>query len=107
MKVMDGETVKLTADFTGFEGGHIDPDNITLNVYDVLGEPMIDEVNITSHYKVSAGVYCYEYPIPLGTKGDLLYEFLGYINGAPIVIRDILRVVKYLEDDRQPTLYGD
>lgn len=103
--VLDGETIKLYADFVGFDGGHIDPDDITLIITDSANTELLN-VGITSHYKESAGVYCYEFAIPQGFRGELTYEYRGYINGSPIVIRRVIEVVKDIPNTTQPSLYG-
>lgn len=103
--VLDGETVKLEADFTRKDGSKVDPDNLELRIYNSQKEEFLRE-RITIRYRVSAGVYRYKYVVPSGYKGQLVYEYLGYINGNPVVLRGILDVVNVLEDTRPPTLYG-
>jgi hypothetical protein len=103
--VLYGETIALRAVFRGFEGGFIDPTDITLTITDAVGEVLLD-TNITLHYQHSPGTYVYEYVTPSNRRGQLTYEFKGIVNGNPIIIRDIIDLVSRVENVTEPTLYG-
>jgi hypothetical protein len=104
--VQDGETVNLQADFRGLCGGHIDPDNITLKAWNVLKELVLEETPINSSHRISAGVYLYEFEIPEGLRGQIVYEFKGEINGKPIILRDMLEPIEMVDEVKHLNLYN-
>lgn len=71
-----GDTVKLRVEFKTFAGVAVDPATITLKIYD-YDKTLLTTVDITSTYKISTGVYEYNYTIPDGSYPAIVYEFSG------------------------------
>lgn len=81
-----GNTIKLRVEFKDFNSDYIDPDDITFAVYDSRKQLVGGVVPITAVHKIDAGIYEVNYTIPEGTT-DLMYEFKGFMDGLPTVIR--------------------
>jgi hypothetical protein len=99
--IFEGDTVIIHVEFNGFSGGKIDPDNLKIRIKE-YDKTLVEEFDITSRERISAGVYEFMYVVPVG-KPQLVYEFVGKINDYPIVVRGYIdRVwVKNIHDCNQ------
>lgn len=82
-----GDTVRLKVHFRNFAGESINPNNVTLTIYNVDHE-QIDQFALNDTNQDSTGVYFYDYT-PLD---QFIYEFKGTYNNKPILVRDSVQV---------------
>lgn len=83
------DTIRLKVYFKSFEGAAVDPNNITLTIYD-NGQQQLETIDIDDTNKLNVGVYFYDYIIPSG-EGDIYIEFSGLVNDKPILTRKLLK----------------
>ena len=86
---LNGNTVRLKAEFKTFAGVYADPTNITLKIYDCHKYQVGTTISITTADKTALGVYEYDYTIPLGYE-ELTYEFSGLLEDTVILGRSTI-----------------
>lgn len=86
-----GDTVRLEVIFKDFDGMSVEPNDVTLTIYD--GDNMaIQSIPLTNENRVNIGEYYYDYVIPYGVEEFIIYEFNGYHKERPILARDKIHV---------------
>lgn len=81
--IYKGDTVRLQCHFKTFEGQSVNPDNVTLTIYDSQ-ENKIEQFTDTNNSKL--GVYFYDYA-PASELNEFIFEFAGSVNNKPILSR--------------------
>ena len=82
-----GDTVRLKVHFRSFNGDSVDPDDITLTIYDKTKKEL-DTISITDENKTATGQYFYDYIVPDDIHEYFIFEFRGLHNNNPILARD-------------------
>lgn len=82
--IYKGDTVRLQCHFKTFEGQSVNPDNVTLTIYDV-NENQIEQITDTNNSKL--GVFSYDYE-PASELDEFIFEFAGSVNNKPILSRE-------------------
>jgi len=83
-----GDTVRLKVHFKSFDGDSVDPDDITLTIYDKTKKEL-DTIPITVENKTATGQYYYDYVVvPDDIQEYFIFEFRGLHNNNPILARD-------------------
>lgn len=77
-----GDTITLQVKFYTFGGTLADPTDIMLKFFDTLGNQIGPSVSIGSQYRISAGVYQYDYTVPNGYR-TIFYEFSALQGTTP------------------------
>jgi len=85
--VKAGDTSKYIAKLKNFAGVLADPVSVTFNVYNHTTRSIITTGAAT---KESTGVYYYYYTAPTDLTGCVVFEFVGVLDGYPIIARDLL-----------------
>lgn len=85
-----GDTVRLKVNFKTYDGKAIDPDNVTLTIYDTT-EEQIEQITLDDTNRNDVGVYFYDYVTP-NDKREVIFEFSGIYRSNPIVVRDKLQI---------------
>lgn len=81
-----GNTVRLKAEFTDFNGELLDVIDVTLTVYEGKNKVLAE----VTPERLSEGVYFYDYIVPEFSGGSLYFEFKGMLNDKPILGREPL-----------------
>lgn len=81
-----GNTVRLKAEFTEFNGELVDVFDATLTVYEGKNKVLTE----VTPERLSEGVYFYDYIVPEFSGGSLYFEFKGMLNDKPILGRTAL-----------------
>ena len=81
-----GNTVRLKAEFTDFNGELVDVMDATLTVYEGKNKVLVE----VTPERLSEGVYFYDYIVPEFSGGSLYFEFKGMLDGKPILGREPL-----------------
>ena len=84
--IYQGDTVRLIVNFRTFDGQAIDPDNVTLTIYDET-ETQIEQFILDDTNRKDVGIFFYDYVTP-DVQQELIYEFKGVHNHNPIIVRD-------------------
>jgi len=84
-----GDTVKLKAEFSAWDGTHADPTDVVVRVYDP-NRKLLSVLNVAQEHRISAGIF--EIPYILPYEGGVMfpfisYEFTGNLEGFPITGR--------------------
>ena len=93
-----GNTLRLMAQFTNWEGDSAAPDSVTVRVYDRNWGLQIEQVLTNANKRTDAqdviilGAYFFEY-IPL-MAGKFYFEFAGALQGTAALKRDSFDIVK-------------
>lgn len=89
-----GNTVRLTASFYNFAGVLTDPTggSIVVKFYDSKMVQIGATVPLSLANQTSAGVYKYEYTIPVTTSPTIIYEFSGTVDGVTSLNRGVIPV---------------
>ena len=82
-----GDTVRLKVHFRSFNGDSVDPDDITLTIYDKTKKEL-DTIPITVENKTATGQYYYDYVVSDELLEYFIFEFGGIHNNNPILARD-------------------
>ncbi|MGR9049227.1 hypothetical protein ACQ4XT_11410 [Halobacillus faecis] len=82
--IYKGDTVRLQCHFKTFEGQSVNPDNVTLTIYD-LNENQIEQFTDTNNEKL--GVFSYDYETA-SELDEFIFEFAGSLNQKPILSRE-------------------
>lgn len=85
-----GDTVRLKVNFKTYDGKAIDPDNVTLTIYD-NNQEQIEQITLDDTNRNDVGVYFYDYVTP-NDKREVIFEFSGIYRSNPIVVRDKLQI---------------
>lgn len=88
--IYSGDTVRLICNFKTFDGQSIDPEGVTLTIYDSDRE-QIEQFTLDDTNRDDVGVYFYDFVTP-DDKEKVLFEFKGTRNNLPIVVRDSLAI---------------
>jgi hypothetical protein len=91
-QVTRGDTVILQAEFRIYEGGYIDPDDISVSVYDHMDNVIYDE-KVTTQHRIAPGIYNFPYTVPDNHRHQLYFIFTGYINNMPIRVKNTIEIV--------------
>jgi len=83
--MLEGNTVRLRADFKDYNGAYYDPNDLAVKVYNNRMSVIHEGVPIQE----AVGRYYYDYTL---TKPDYAFEFSGTIVGVPVLSRMSLRV---------------
>jgi len=81
-----GDTIRLWVSFKDFGGEAVEPDEVTLNIYNSRRELLESIAALT---KMGVGEYHYDYPTA-EKEAQYVYEFAGEIGGKPIVERAMI-----------------
>lgn len=84
-----GDTVRLKVHFKSFVGESINPQNVTLTIYDSKKE-QIEQFTLDDTNQQDEGVFFYDY-VPNNSDG-YIFEFAGTYNDNPILVRDSVQV---------------
>ena len=82
-------TVRLGATFVTFSGSNVSGSPVTLVISEQNSGSIVANVSGSYIVQSSAGVYYYDFLVPLGT-GNLIYEWSGVTEGSAIVNRGTL-----------------
>jgi hypothetical protein len=85
-----GTTVRVTAEFFDFGGQLIDPEAVTVRVYDARQKQIYEAVLDLVSARVSQGFYEHFYVVPpryVANMDRYYVEFEGVIGGTPSVER--------------------
>lgn len=85
-----GDTAKLTCEFRDWNDELVDPENVTVTVYNEYWEKL-SQASDTDIFRESQGKYYYEYVTPM-TTGIVIYEWRGMISGKPSIKRNQLEL---------------
>lgn len=88
--IYSGDTVRLKVNFKTFTGEAINPDNVTLTIYDIERN-QIEQYELDDTYRQDVGVYFFDYITP-DDEQEIIYEFKGVYNNYPIIVRDSLKI---------------
>lgn len=88
--IYSGDTVRLICNFRTFNGQAINPDNVTLTIYDTERN-QIEQYELDDTYRQDVGVYFYDYITP-DDEQEIIFEFKGTHNNYPIIVRDSLKI---------------
>lgn len=88
--VASGSTVKLRAEFLDYSGKPVDPEEVTLRVYDCNEKEIGVSATVSTAFRLDVGIYEYPFTVPVGVT-DLVYEFTGMIEGNPSIGRGTLK----------------
>lgn len=80
------DTIRLVVEFKDFNGRTINPDNVTLKIYDKK-KNLIEE--ITENIKQDGTKYYYDYTT---TDSDFIFEFSGFYNDKIVLSRQLVKV---------------
>lgn len=97
MEYLAGDTIKLVAEFQDFDSAYVDPDRILLSIYDVAGNRMESKI-VGTEYKISVGVYEIPYTLPRNME-RIVYEFSGIINDYPTIVRELIKIKFYWDEE--------
>jgi len=86
-----GDTVRLQVHFKTFEGVYINPNTISLKIYDNAKNER-ESLIISDENKLDNGKYFYDYIIPDDISEYFIFEYRGLHNDKPILSRDMVRV---------------
>ena len=79
-----GNTVRLKAEFRDFNGEYVSPENVVLRIYDGYKKQVGEDIPVLPS---DVGKYQYDYVIPDDVIGPLYFEFVGTLEGLPILGR--------------------
>ena len=88
MTIYKGDTVRLQCHFKTFEGESVNPENVTLTIYDST-ENQIEQFTDTNNPML--GVFFYDYS-PASELNEFIFEFAGSVNNKPILSRDKVKL---------------
>jgi hypothetical protein len=88
--MIQGDTIRLQVQFKTFTGDLVDPEGISLTIYD-NARNVLETIPITNENKESIGKYTYDYTPPLELD-EFIFEFKGVYNNKPIVARDKVEI---------------
>lgn len=88
--IYSGDTVRLKVNFRTFNGQAINPDNVTLTIYD-NEHNQIEQYELDDTHQEDVGVYFYDYITP-DDENEIIFEFKGTYNNYPIIVRDTLEI---------------
>ncbi|MGG2111059.1 hypothetical protein ABFY60_11145 [Lysinibacillus pakistanensis] len=88
-RVYSGDTARLFVEFRDFEGNTIQPDTVTLTIYNE-NEVVLKTIT-NGDIKQHDDMYFYDYTHK--EKYNYIYEFNGKYLGYPIVARSSVNVV--------------
>ncbi len=86
-----GDTVRLKVHFKSFDGDSIDPDDITLTIYNT-DKSVSETIPITDENKTATGQYYYDYVVSDELLEYFIFEFGGIHNNKPILSRDKVKI---------------
>jgi hypothetical protein len=79
-----GNTVRLKAEFRDFDGNLFSPNNVRLRLYDGRKQQIGEDIPLTP---IAEGRYEYDYVLSEGVLARVYYEFIGELEGKPILGR--------------------
>jgi len=88
--IYSGDTVRLVVYFKNLNMQSVDPDSITLTIYNINQE-QIEQITLDDSNRKDVGVYFYDYVVPEDNQ-EIIYEFKGLDNNNPIIIRDSIKI---------------
>lgn len=88
--IYSDDTVRLKVNFKTFTGQAINPDNVTLIIYDTERN-QIEQYELDDTHQEDVGVYFYDYITP-DDEQEIIFEFKGTYNNYPIIVRDSLKI---------------
>lgn len=88
---LKGDTVRLEVRFMDFDGISVEPEDVTLNIYNE-DNVALESILLTSDNRTDIGEYYYDYVIPYAMNDYIIYEFSGIHRGRPILSRDKIHV---------------
>lgn len=87
--MIQGDTVRLQVHFKTFTGVSVDPDGISLTIYD-NAKNVLETIPISNENKESTGKYFYDYTA--SELNEFIFEFAGSYNSKPILSRGRVEV---------------
>ena len=88
---LKGDTIRLTGEFKDFDKNFVEPESVTLNIYD-KSNIAIQSITITTDNRIGIGLYYYDYVVPFTIEEFFICEFLGMYRGNPILDREKISV---------------
>lgn len=88
---LKGDTVRLFVKFIDFNGEKVEPNDVTLSIYDE-DNIAIQSITLTSDNRTGVGEYYFDYTIPYTVTDYVIYEYSGIHRGRPILQRDKIHV---------------
>ena len=88
MSLQNG-TVRLRAEFKDFDNLPVTPENVVLKVYDGRKVQIGSDIPVSP---IGEGIFEYDYVLEEPTYGAIYYEFIGTVDGKPILGREKLCV---------------
>jgi len=82
-----GNTVRLKSAFRDFNGKLVSPENVILRIYAGYKNHVGEDIPVLPS---EVGKYQYDYVIPDDVIGPLYFEFVGTLEGLPILGRAII-----------------
>lgn len=88
-RVQRGDTVRLTVQFRNWAGQAVDPDTVTVKIYDYSLKEIKQEL-LGPTAKLGIGSYYYDFTPTM--DGTYYYEFVGQTEGTPALRRGVFEV---------------
>ena len=79
-----GDTIKLTATFSNWEGELTSPANVVLRIFDKHKRQVGEDITVLPY---DAGLYEYDYVVPSNLPSPIYFEYSGTLEGKPAVGR--------------------
>lgn len=90
MSMYEGDTVRLVCHFKTFTGQSVDPEAISLTIYD-NAQNVLETIPVGIEDKENTGKYFYDY-VPASELDEFIFEFAGSYNNKPILARGQVKV---------------
>jgi hypothetical protein len=84
--MIQGDTIQLRVHFKDFKGVAVDPENVTLTIYDKQQE-IIEQFILDDTNRENVGVFYYDY-VPASELDEFIFEFAGSYLNKPILSRE-------------------
>lgn len=84
--MFSGDTIRLIVEFRDFNGLVINPTNVTLTIYDIDEETIVETI---TDVLIDGSKFYYDY---VSLNKDFIFEFKGEYNSKPILARQLKKV---------------
>lgn len=85
-----GDTIQLRVNFKEFNGDEVDPEDVTLIIYDMQRQK-IEQFKLDDTNRQGEGVYFYNYTANSNLP-EFIFEFSGVYDDYKILARDVVKV---------------